>query len=63
MATVNNLASDSASTTLWPVRETQGRFEAEVTLDAVQLMQSELTPAGPRYTTLYSASLGRPEGH
>jgi 2'-5' RNA ligase len=39
------------------------RFEAEVTLDAVQLMQSELTPAGPRYTTLYSASLGRPEGH
>jgi hypothetical protein len=29
VATVNNLASDSATTTLWPVRETPGRFETE----------------------------------
>ncbi|HEU4629523.1 MAG TPA: RNA 2',3'-cyclic phosphodiesterase [Gemmatimonadaceae bacterium] len=39
------------------------QFEARVTLDAVHLMQSELTPAGPRYTTLYSAQLARPEEH
>jgi len=29
VATVNNLASDSASTGLWPVRETPGRFETD----------------------------------
>lgn len=29
VATVNNLASDGASTTLWPVRETPGRFETD----------------------------------
>jgi hypothetical protein len=29
VATVNNLASDGASTALWPVRETPGRFETD----------------------------------
>lgn len=37
------------------------QFEASATLDAVDLMQSEVTATGPRYTTLYKAILTRAE--
>ena len=36
-------------------------FEATATLGSLDLMRSELGPAGPRYTTLLAAPLSRPE--
>jgi 2'-5' RNA ligase len=37
-------------------------FEATVSLASLDLMRSEQTPAGPRYTTLLAAPLSRTEG-
>lgn len=37
------------------------RFEVPVTFGSVDLMKSELTPRGPRYSVLLSAPLGRHE--
>ena len=38
------------------------RFEASATLASLDLMRSEQTAAGSRYTTLLAAPLSRPEG-
>ena len=61
--TLGRVPADVASSVAGPLAEIveASDFEATVRLESLDLMCSELTPAGPRHTLLAAAPLSQPE--